>query len=305
MNSVWRSALWAGIFLLLFGACQQDEVGPQDAKQVSAASAKDNHNALAITEDVMNITDAAMASKGFFGGRIEGGGHGHNDGDDDHGDNDDGDDDRDQCRPSISGTFNIDRTHQDSLIFTGSLIIDYGDGATCDSAHVRKGKIIDEFRMVVSFGDSITFSSTETITFEGFFKDSTQLDGKFTITSSTGNPTTVEAQDAVLTYPDGTTFSWEGTLSYTYEKHGNRHCKGKLMKVTGSISGTTREGFDFTAEITEEIVLRRCNHQQFAPISGVVEITVAGVTSTIDYGDGECDKKYTVTTAGVSVEHRI
>jgi len=290
-----------GFCMLIVWACQNEIADKPDSKMQASNAAEDNSKIVATTQEVMNITANAFASKGLTGGRIAGHDHGDDDDDDDNDDND-----TNECKPSISGTFNLDRTHADSLIYSGTFIIDYGDGSTCsDSTNIRKGKIIDEFIWIVSFKDSITFTSTETITFEGFYKDSTQLDGMFIIKSSTGHPTTVEAQDAKITYADGTFFSWEGTLTYEYDKKGSRHCKGKFMKITGAITGITRTGLDFNANITKEIVLKRACFKKHwhIPVSGTIEVTTGGVTAVIDYGNGSCDKHFTITTAGVSSEH--
>ncbi|HMG88448.1 MAG TPA: hypothetical protein VK589_00260 [Chryseolinea sp.] len=306
------SLAWIALFVVILGACQNDDVNPLTTKENASLSARDNSQIVAATEEVMDITDGIFVSRGFSGGRTADGGPGH-DGHDDEDDDDQGDDHGDKhhdsrgCKPSISGSFNLDRSHQDSLIYTGTFIVDYGDGLTCpDSAHVRKGKVMDSITFIVSFKDSITFTSTETVTFEGFTKDSTSIDGKFIIKSSTGNPTTVEAQGAQITYADGTSFSWDGTLTFAYEKKGSRHCKGNIMKITdGSIEGTTRSGAEFTATITKEIVFKRgCNGKRFfVPVSGTVDITTGGVTSTLDYGDGSCDKDFTITTAGETIDH--
>ena len=293
-----KPMLWVGFFMLTMWACQNENADEPSMKTQSVTTARDNSQIVAATEDVMNITADAFNSEGFSSGRIAG--DHHDDGDDD--DNDDSG----KCHPSVSGTFDLDRSHPDSLVYSGTLTIDFGDASTCgDSTHIRRGKIIDHYTIVISYKDSLTFSSTETITFEGFYKDSVQLDGTFIIKSSTGQPTTVEAQNAKITYADGTSFSWSGTLSYVYEKNGSRHCKGKTMKVTGSLSGTTRDGADFTATITKELVYKRgCFGKHFlVPVSGTIDVTTMGVTSTIDYGDGTCDKDFTITTAGVLTEH--
>ncbi len=294
-----KSMAFIGFFALIAWACQDDNASELTSKTQSSNAAQDNSKIVAVTQDVMNITADAFASKGLTGGRVAG----NHDGDDN---DDDDDNDSRGCQPSISGSFNLDRTHPDSLIYTGTFIIDFGDGSTCsDSTHIRKGKVIDQFTWILSFKDSVTFTSIETISFEGFYKDSTQLDGTFVIKSASGQPTTVEAQNAKITYADGTSFSWEGTLAYTYEKFGSRHCKGKTMKLTGALTGTTRLGAEFTATITSEIVFKRgCfGKHSFVPVSGTVEVTTAGVTSVIDYGDGTCDKDYTITTAGILTEH--
>lgn len=318
------SFLWISLISLILGACQNEDVDPLTSKEQSEKAAKDNSQIVAVTEEVMDITDGIWSSRDFSGGRTAGGDHGDDDnegdgdnedqhGDGDHNDDDnedhhgDGDHDSRGCKPSVSGSFNLDRSHPDSLIYTGTFIVDFGDGSTCeDSTHIRKGKVIDSVMLIISYKDSITFTSTETITFEGFYKDSVQVDGTFIIKASTGNPTTVEALGTKITYADGTSFSWDGTLTYVYEKKGSRHCKGKTMKITeGSITGTTRSGTDFTATIIKEIIYKRgCfGKRSFVPVSGTVEVTTQGVTSATDYGDGSCDKKYTITTAGVLTEH--
>jgi len=310
------SFLWISLICLILGACQNEDVDQLTSKEQSEKAAKENSQAVAVTEEVMDITDGIWSSRGFSGGRTAGGddGEGDHDDDDDDGDDDDkedhhGDGDHDSrgCKPSISGSFNLDRSHEDSLIYTGTFVVDFGDGSSCeDSTHIRKGKVIDSVTFIISFKDSIYFTSTETITFEGFYKDSVQVDGTFIIKSSTGNPTTVEAQGAKITYGDGTFFSWDGTLTFVYEKKGSRHCKGKTMKITdGSITGTTRTGVDFTATITNEIIFKRgCFGKRFfVPVSGTVEVTTEGVTSTIDFGDGSCDKDFTITAAGVLTAH--
>jgi hypothetical protein len=304
------SLAWIALFAVILGACQNDDVAPLTTQQNARLTAKENSQIVAVTEEVMDITDGIFVSRGFSGGRTADGGPGHDGDDDDQGENDDdhGDKHHDShgCKPSISGSFNLDRTHKDSLIYTGTFVVDYGDGSTCpDSAHVRKGKVMDSITFIVSFKDSITFTSTEVVTFDGFTKDSTATDGKFIIKSASGKPTTVEAVGAKITYADGTSFNWDGTLTFVYEKKGSRHCKGNTMKITeGSIEGTNRAGAEFTATITEEITLKRCGGKRaFVPVSGTVEITTGGATSTLDYGDGSCDKKFTITTAGETVDH--
>ena len=300
---------WITAFALILGACQNDDVNPLTSKENASLSARDNSEIVAVTEEVMDITDGIFASRGFSGGRTAGGGpghDGHDDEDDDNNDHSDKHHDSRGCEPFISGSFNLDRSHQDSLIYTGTFVVDYGDGSTCpDSAHIRKGIVRDSITVIISFKDSISFTSTETITFLGFTKDSTAIDGNFVIKSSTGHPTTVEAQDAMITYADSTSFSWNGILTFEYEKKGSRHCKGNVKKITdGSIEGTTRSGAEFTATVVKEIILKRCNGKRsFVPVSGTVDITTGGVTSTLDYGDGSCDKDFTISAAGETTEH--
>jgi hypothetical protein len=127
------------------------------------------------------------------------------------------------------------------------------------------------------------------------------LDGTFIVKSATKQPTTFESQNAKITYPDGTAASWNGMLTFTYDKGESRDWEDNSVNVTGSLSGTSREGASFTADITKAIQYKNdCfegRHKSF-PVSGTINVTTNGTLSTIDYGDGSCDKKYTIVTAG-------
>jgi hypothetical protein len=285
--------------LLIVGACQDEnseKISSEQAGKQSAVTAKDNNEIIGATQEAIEITSGVFDDEGISSGRASSSGRisGERKGGDHH----------HGCEPSISGSFDLDRSHEDSLIYTGSLAIDYGDGASCDPKHVRKGKITDSFTVSLGFNNGMTYSSTETITFEGFVKDSVQLDGVFIIKKSKGNPRTIEAQNATITYRDGTTVSWDGTLSYEYDRGEDCKWKDNSINVTGSISGTNREENDFVWEIQEALVYKyACDkHHRFHPVSGTVEVSVGGVVSTVDYGNGSCDKKFTVTTDGVTTE---
>ena len=291
-----KSLRWIALLSVALWACQDDSdsISTEQAKQQSNVTIRDNSEIIAATQGAMELTGDIFDEEGISSGRASSSGRiQHGDHHDDGG-----------CKPIISGSFELDKTHKDSLIYKGTLVIDYGDGSTCDSTDVKKGKITDTFLFILTWGDSVTFTSTETLTFEGFVRDSVQLDGTFVTTKVDRHTKTVEAQDVKITYPDTTSVSWSGILNFVYD-HGDK-CKWKdnTIHVTGSIDGTNREGADFSLVITEELVFKyKCNkHRRSHPVSGVVEVTVGGVVSTIDFGDGSCDKTYTITTNGLTEE---
>ncbi|NJM26490.1 MAG: hypothetical protein HC859_14435 [Bacteroidia bacterium] len=304
MNNLLKSVkkpLWTLFLGLGLWACQDasETLTSEQAVVQSTTTVRDHAIIVAETQGAMEITADIFDNEGFTdgrassSGRIEGGDHHHHD---DAG-----------CRPSISGSFNLDRSHEDSLIYTGTLVIDYGDGENCDSEHVRKGKITDAFTFILTWGDSVTFTSTETITFEGFVRDSVQLDGTFTVTKVNRESKKVEIQDAKITYPDGTSVSWSGELNFTYERGEGCRWKDNTIHLSGSISGTNRDGVAFSFVTTEDLVFKYgCNkHHKFRPVSGVVEVTIGGILTTVDFGDGTCDNSFTVTTNGETTEHEF
>ncbi len=282
------SLAWIAAILALAWACKDDKyASPSLAQQQqnAKAAAQDNSAMIATTQETMDATSLAFSDKGISSGRTA------------------DDANWNGCKPNISGTFNVNNSFPDSLIYSGTITLDYGDGSTCkDSVHARSGKITDTYVISVSLRNKFAFSSSETILYEGFHRDTTQLDGTIIIKSATKSPTTVEAQNTKLTYANGQSASWSGTLTFTYEKlHQSRDWwGGKTVDVTGSITGTSRTGVAFSANIAKQVVFTNScgHHHQFIPVSGTVDVTAGGTTSTVDFGDGSCDKQYTITTNG-------
>lgn len=289
------------ILVLITWACQDNDspkLNSEQAKVQTTVAAKDNATIIASTQDALELTSQAFDDEGLTSartitsGRLDGHFHG----------------DKHDCQPSVSGSYSIDNSHKDTLIYSGSMTIDYGDGSTCkDTVNVHKGKLTNAFTLIVNFHDSLSFSSTQTLTFLGFIKDTTTLDGTFITKKASGKPATVEADNAKITYPDGTSTSWSGTLTYTYDKGNSCQWRDNTVHVTGSINGKNRNGVNFTATITQPLVYKYgCDiHHHFVPVSGTIELSLAGVISTIDFGDGSCDKKYTITTNGTVTEYKF
>jgi len=292
--SVSGNATWVVLLTLTTWGCQEnDSMSPEEQQFNAEVSAEDNSQIIATTQEVLNLTEGAMTESGIINGRVAKGGHknifmG--------------------CLPEISSSFDVDKSHEDSIIFRGMIAIDYGDGSTCDdTVRVRTGKVMDSFIRILSFSDSTTFSSTDSITFEAFKKDSIGIEGLFVKNYASGQPYTLSAQGAQITYSDGSFVSWDGTLSFTYDDNGTKWDWNDDSRVmTGSISGTTRNGASFTAEVTDDVMFKNeCFWLHKIPVSGTIEITSDGVTSVIDYGDGTCDKTYTITVNGETTEYEF
>jgi hypothetical protein len=276
-------------WLLSFVAisCQKENVTNQPVASIEAQTelaAHDHSQIVAVTQDAMDVTGAALAGKGISNGRYSA-----NQRMDSH--------DMD-CAPSISGTFSIDRSHADSVVYSGTLTIDYSNGSLCkDSTEIRKGKLTDAFKLIVRLKDSITYNLTESVTFQGYQKDSVKVDGVFTSKSTSDAMSILTIQNARITYANGTFVTWSGTLTNEYVREGFHERDEESRQVTGSVSGMNREGVAFSTSITKAILYEySCSRN--IPVSGTVDLTVGSVVSTIDYGTGTCDKDYTITTGG-------
>ncbi|NLO04081.1 MAG: hypothetical protein GX126_17500, partial [Bacteroidales bacterium] len=145
--------------------------------------------------------------------------------------------------------------------------------------------------------------SLREITFEDFYFNDNKLEGKKTILNSglndDGNLTfTKKIEGGKLSYPDGSSMSWNCEKSSELIE-GNETLRffDDIWSVTGSGSGLNIDKVDYTFEITSPLIYKNgC----FYPVSGIVEISTKDNLQVIDYGNGECDKKVTVTTNGVS-----
>ena len=284
---------WLAFFIVV--SCQKDNFISQMNTSIKAQAelaAHDNSQIVAVAQDAMDVTGAALAGKGISNGRYAANQR-----------TADGYDDDMDCAPSISSTFSIDRSHPDSIIYSGTLTIDYGTGLLCeDSTEVRKGKLIDAFNLIVTTKDSITYNLTESVTFQGYQKDSVQVDGVFTITSTSHAMSTLTIQNAKITYSNGTFVTWSGTLTNHYIRNGYLDWDQESRQVTGSISGMNREGVAFSASITKPILFEySCSRR--IPVSGTIDLTVGSVVSTIDYGTGTCDRIYTITAGGTTTTY--
>lgn len=102
------------------------------------------------------------------------------------------------------------------------------------------------------------------------------------------------------------------TVAYTSDKtktwskgFGSFNPFDDEFTVTGTFSGTNRKGVTYSAEITEDITHKtECwKSAIFMPVSGKIKYTTPQGEATVDYGDGTCDKKVTVTINGQTYEY--
>jgi hypothetical protein len=120
--------------------------------------------------------------------------------------------------------------------------------------------------------------------------------------STWGKETTVEGNNVSITYDDGTNATWKGRLKFAYEDVSKK--KGEL-RVTGDISGNTRQGAGYTANIMEEVIFKTGCYGWIkkVPVDGTVNITTNATMSTLEFGSGTCDRIYTVSVNGETTTH--
>jgi len=194
-----------------------------------------------------------------------------------------------------------------NLNFTASpkvLTIDFGSSNTvCFDGKYRRGKVIVSFTGL--YRDS---GSNHTITFDNYYVNNNKVDGSIVVINNGHNEagnltfsvksalTITDTSGNTLTYNDDHVREWVAGE----ETKGLNEWHDDVYSITGSASGTGFTGDQFTSNITSALIVAlNCKWIE----QGTIEFKPAGkLTRTIDFGNGDCDDKATVTIAGVSFD---
>ncbi|MCW3788752.1 hypothetical protein [Plebeiibacterium sediminum] len=175
---------------------------------------------------------------------------------------------------------------------------DYGT-ENCEDRHgrLKRGKIV-----VIKTGPHWEAGSERTVEFVDFYVNENRVEGtrKF---KNEGQNNDLNWQfsiniDVTVVTTEGITWTRKADKIRTMIAGADtpRNIWDDEFLITGTSSGTSSEGYEVAREITSPLYVQRiCRF----PLSGIIEIvrTYAGETATtwLDYGDGECDYKATVS----------
>lgn len=186
----------------------------------------------------------------------------------------------------------------------GTITIDFGTGdCTGPRGNVRKGKII------VNYDGRRFFPESKIVTtFDGYSINGISVEGTHTLTNVTPNTIdypkfTIAITGGKLTFPDGTTITREQNMTREWQRASNP--TEDMWSVTGSASGKNRRDKTYTMEITKALVYKRAcaiSDKTFIAVEGTKVFTTDNKQITIDFGDGSCDNKLTITINGKSKE---
>lgn len=193
---------------------------------------------------------------------------------------------------------------------SGRIIIDFGTGCTDKLGNTRAGEIIISW----SGGRWFNPGAQITITFNGYSINGIQFSNNdfrtVTNVSTPASPLTFTVVAShLLTWPDGETATRSVNKTRQWIRSANviddKFIVSQTSASTPAASGTNRHGISYTVEITVPLEYdRSCaiSNKVFKPVKGVKVITYDGTkTITIDFGDGTCDKTYTITANGKTV----
>ena len=185
----------------------------------------------------------------------------------------------------------------------GKIVIDFGTGCTGPNGRVRKGQIVIEFK-----GRRFLPLSFVSITFVGYSVDGIKIEGTRTETNvSDSNESApkfnITEVGMKVTYLDGTFATRTVDKTRTWNRAVNP--SDDTWTVTGSASGTSRKGKEYSMLITKALKFSRsCAFilKVVVPVEGIKELTASGKKVTLDFGSGTCDTKVTITINGISKE---
>lgn len=197
--------------------------------------------------------------------------------------------------------------------FPVKIILDFGNpGCVGRDGHLRRGKIITEYtnRLIVP-------GAMATTTFDGFYFDSTKVEGTHKITNTGSNTTTpisrqftVDVIAGKLTKPNGNYIEWNSHKVITQiEGLGTNIPLDDIFRIEGSSNGKVKRGdllVRWESTITEPLI-KRFNCRWI--VKGRIRIVRANTATTgpwvaiLDFGQGICDNQATVTINGTT--HQI
>lgn len=198
--------------------------------------------------------------------------------------------------------------------FPVKVILDFGvGGCVGNDGHLRRGKVITVYsnRLLIPGATAVT-------EFDGFYFDSTKVEGRHQITNTSPSVTTqppirrfnVDVTNAKLTKPNGNFVEWESHKVITQIEGLNTNIPiDDVFKVEGHANGRVKRGaliVLWQSEITEPLI-KRFNCRWI--VKGRVRTLRANTNTTspwvaiLDFGPGTCDNHAVITINGVS--HQI
>jgi hypothetical protein len=136
----------------------------------------------------------------------------------------------------------------------------------------------------------------QTISFDNFVRDSARLDGEFVTISKTNFPDTIKINAARITYPNGNFAQLTATFVSERVYDGTNYTR----KVTGHLASSQPDGNFYNADILEpmEYSYECSGSESLIPVKGKIKLVLGAWDAMIDYGDGSCDRTYSVTIKG-------
>lgn len=183
-------------------------------------------------------------------------------------------------------------------VFPKTVTIDFGAGCVGKDGKLRKGKIITTYT-----GPIFMPGSMATTTFDHYNVDSFQIEGTHSVKNTTTSNTiswSVKVSGGKITNTlNGKWRTWDGERNNTQTQGSDTpyNFSDDVFQITGSATGSNSNGISWTSTITDPLLRKVSCHWIGA---GKISIQRNGNQAILDFGDGTCDNKVTITINGIS-----
>lgn len=176
------------------------------------------------------------------------------------------------------------------------ITVDYGTtNCMCADGKNRRGKIFIAYNGTgfYTVGNTVTFTTSQ------YYVNDNQIEGTRTVKHPDQDKWTIDAE-ATITFADNAgTATWKSnrTRIQTQGQATPLILADNVYEITGTASGITAQGRGYDITITSPLQIQlNCRYIQ----SGKLEINSSGLkeAAVVDYGDGTCDAKATLTYRG-------
>lgn len=200
---------------------------------------------------------------------------------------------------SINRCFTVTVVPQTRGVFPKTVTIDFGAGCLGKDGKFRKGKIITVFTGPMRIG-----GSKATTTFDAYKVDSIAVEGTHEVSNNSTTSTsilTIRVLNGKLTWDSGRWVKWSNTRTVT-QIEGNStpfFPLDDIYQITGAGRGENSRGNSWAHEVIEPLVKKfTCRWIS----KGIVRIRFNDTVGLLNYGNGDCNNKATITINGVTRE---
>lgn len=270
-------------FVLILASCNKSDEG---LSSLDSQSLNNEATMDAQQDETADIASSALNSNDSFGGRVE---------------------DRDDRLECAIITKEAGNTKE-----AGKITLEFKADCKDDDGNMRAGKIIITWQG----GRWFVPGSIHTVTLEGYSINGVGIEGTRTVTntSTAESPLTwTIAGTHKSTWPDGTsaTRTVNKTRQWVRSSISPKEDKviiSQTQPTVAAATGINRHGKTYSVQITTPLqYFFSCGRRVKIPVIGVKVVNVGDTSTgskvyTVDYGNGTCDNKFTVTKDGVTKE---
>lgn len=187
----------------------------------------------------------------------------------------------------------------------GTITITFDGNCLDPRGNKRSGQLV-----IVYNGKRFLPGSSRTFTLVNYFINDIKVEGTRTVTNVSGSTDEAPKFNIVLTggkvtWPNGDLATREANRTREWIRAANP--LNDEWRISGSASGTNRKGRSYQMEIpaVDPLVYKRecaVSDRIFMAVAGTKNLTTENKLISIDYGDGECDRKVVITVNGRSRE---